>query len=315
MRTHTTKPLLLALLVLISSTLPTAAQLAPEGAWPGVTLLLQDGWRFRDVTVYLDADGAGLWILRTDGAERLVSPDQVARIIDGEGQDITQQVLGGLRSPRTRSDTPPPLVQPYRQDPEPTGQLGWDGTYEPTDRTWPEPPSKELPFKLGLGVEGGFAMPAGDWYSGVEGSWFVGGKLRTVVHERSYFSLGARYQDLGSASLYPDGYSDFSAHILMLEATFGWMSPTSPRSRTLTYFELGVAMLQNEVQVSSGDDDYKASDSTGSFLLRTGVLMPLGQNTALDLGVSWSYRGLIFSDDYEPNGSILGAHLGVVLLN
>ena len=297
--------LLVSLLILAAPVL-ALAQSVPDGAWAGVTVVLSDGWRYRDITAYLDAKGAGLWVLRQDGAERLVAIDRISRIFGPDGDEVTDRVLGGLPGPQVQAAAPVVTPPPVQDD----DRVGWDGAVISD-----QPVVQLKPFKIALTLEGGYGLPTGQWYDGLDPSWSAGTRLRIGTVNRSYLGFGFRYQDYGIDL--PQGAGDeFSveAHTLIYDLTFGWMSPAASNG-TMTYFELGAALLRNETNVVYGDENYRYTDGHGAFLVRGGLMLPVSRASSLDLGFSWAYKGQIFNDGGEPGGSLIALHLGMTWLN
>ena len=313
----------IALLTLLGSTAP--AQTVADDNWTGVTVLMDDGWRFREVSVALDSHGAGLWILRDDGAERLVSLESIDQILDADGEDVTRKVLDGVPAPSAdRRGVVAEARPPRSQDPDETA---WDGARPPahpvaaagTRRTTQQ--GSLLPFKVALSLEGGGGMPTGDWYESMTESYAVGARLRIATEGRSYIGIGVRYQDLGLDM--PDYVLaddevlevDLSAHVMMYEVTFGVLSTPVRPGATFSYIELGAAYQTNVVEADAAGLNISVSEDSGAFLMRGGVLIPVGQAASLDIGASWAYKGLIFSDTNEADGSLIGLHLGLVWRN
>jgi hypothetical protein len=304
--------ILLGLLVILACMPVSAADESPGAAadgWRGVTVLLDDGWRYREVAVSLDPRGAGLWVRREDGAERLVAPERIVAIYAASGEEITRQVLEGPLPPVR----PPRETAPVRQQPSPpdgAAAVGWDGARAPErgrdpDAAWSHPDAAL--FKVAVGAEAGFAAAVGGWYEGFDPAWNFGARMRLTTHERTYLGLAVRHQDLGTGADYG---LDLDARLLVLEGTIGWMSRGRPGDAR-AYSELGAAFIESEVEIGMGDDYYADSRSDGSFVLRAGLLVPLGEGVALDLNGTWLYRGLIFTEDGEDEGSLLGLHAGL----
>jgi len=301
---------------------------AADAAWAGVTVLMQDGWRYRDVAVYLDPHGAGLWVRRADGAERLVAAGAVARIIDADGRIVTDQVLAGEAPPAgVRPGLPPAgRREPASRAADGPPDVGWDGTRpghvatSEQDRPSATPTAAQdadpdpRAFRVALGLEGGFGLMAGDWYNGLDARWGAGARLRVTTHERTYLGLGVRYHDLElDRSWVPVGTDDgveLGSSLLIIEATMGWASlPTDNGSRA--YFELGAALVEHTLTAEYEGMEASESQQNGAFVARAGVLVPLGGALHLDLNGSWTYKGLIFSEPEEASGSLLGVHAGL----
>ncbi len=312
--------------VLASLSLPAspgmaAADAAEPALWEHVTVVLKDGWRHRDVAVAADPHGAGLWIRRADGAERLVPRHQVASIHDAAGHDVTAAILAGEEPPpsppRSGAAPPPPPVAGERA---PTPAPRWGEFAAPAD-----PPAATRPavsgagagpgpgdsplFSVALGAEAGFATGEGDWYEGFEPSWGVGGRLRLTTHERTYLGLGVRHQTLGVEDLISGGDLDVDTRLLVIEGTVGWIS-RGEAGASRAYLELGAAMIDHEITVASGGLESTVDRTEGAFVGRVGVLVPVGETVAIDLGGTWYYKGLIFAEN-EPAGSLLGLQAGL----
>ncbi len=297
---------ILSILVLLAGACPVAGQTIPDDAWTNVTVLLVDGWRYRDVTVYLDEFGAGMWLLRGDGAERLVPAGRVMQIVGPDGDDITAIVMSGQSPP---GGAPPPVQQPGWAG-KPTTE-GWDEAIVPAAQQASDPELEIRPFKLAFTLEGGYGFPMSGRYEAYEPSWSAGARLRIGTSHRSYLGLGYRYQDLGTRNRYANTYD---SNLDIYEGSFGWMNG-APGNRPRSYFELGAAFIQRKVSFTTDEDMYRYSQNEGAFLVRGGVLIPFGEGFGLDLGCSWTYKALIFTDEHEPTSSLLSLHLGLTWMN
>ena len=308
----------LAVAALMAAVSAAATETASEpAAWRGVTVVLADGWRYRDVEVHPDRYGAGLWIRRADGAERLVPAEAVASIHDADGRDVTAAVLGA-QSPPPASSRPPGPAAPRSPEPGPGVEPGWDGALVARGAgdarvgmpaaTGTDPGRAPL-FAVALGAEAGFATGEGAWYEGFEPAWGVGGRLRLTTHERTYLGLGVRHQTLGVADVLAGGGVDVDTRLLVIEGTIGWISGGRPGA-SRAYLELGAAMIDHEITVAYEGAMASWDETAGAFVGRVGVLVPVGGNTAIDLGGTWYYKGLIFAED-EPAGSLLGLQAGL----
>ena len=198
--------------------------------------------------------------------------------------------------------TAPVVTPPSVQDDD---RVGWDGAITPD-----QPVVQPKPFKIALTLEGGYGLPTGQWYDGLDPSWSAGTRLRVGTANRSYLGFGFRYQDY-EIDL-PQGASDefsVAAHALIYDLTFGWMSPAAANG-TMTYFELGAALLRNETSVVYEDQEYRYTDSHGAFLVRGGLLLPMSRASSLDLGFSsmlagdymWRDWNAYTGDLYEAEG-------------
>jgi hypothetical protein len=274
-----------------------------------VTVLLADGWRYRDATVSLDKLGAGLWVLRNDGAERLVPIDRVTRIVGPDGLDITGRVFSGERGPGI-AVLPPEQADAVVAAPAEL-PLAWDGAAAPAATA--ALAATERLMKLAFTLEGGWGSPFGDWFGGNETSWSAGARLRIGTVNRSYLGVGARYQHFESSVF---GHGDEQRHAMVYEGTFGWMSRPSAGGTT-GYLELGGALLRTVVDYSDLEDrpDHSHTASTGAFVLRAGLMVPLGGAISLDMGGSAVFRGLLFKPDDEEEAALLALHLGLTWHN
>jgi len=289
------------------STSQAAVPMEDTGTFQGVTVLLKDGWRYRNVTITRDGQGAGFWMLRDDGAERLLDMDQITRVVDAAGNDITAQVLFGASRPTTSPPvtTPPPTEEP---------KVDWDGAYMPTPAIEEVEEGPVRPFRHAFGLEGGLGMPAGQYYEGLDKSWLVGARLRIGIHENNYIVLGGRYQDLGLEMMDTSGYInnyEVSSHLEIYDFCFGVTNEEAGRNQTASYFEMGAALVHSEFEINWDGHSSTYSKDYGSFVFRAGMLTPLSPSMGLDFGFTWLYKGMIFSEDDEPRGSILSLSLGL----
>ena len=293
----------LALMILLPGTSP--AQSVPDGSWPGVTLLLADGWRYREVTVYLDAQRAGLWVLRADGAELLVNPDRVTQIVAADGTDITDRVLSGQAGPGA-----PVMLQAGPAD-EPAGSPPerWDGSRQPEPPADIAPPP--IPFKLAFTVEGGYGWPVGDWFWDDEPSWSAGARLRIGTAKNSYLGFSGRHQEFATVSTFD---VEFEHHARIYDVTFGYMSQPAANG-TMGYLEMGVGLMQYRYGIPEDAGTTWRTESSGAFVMRGGVMLPLNQTVAFDLSASMALRGMIFAPEDEEGSAILALHAGLTWRN
>jgi len=295
--------LALSLVVMLAGLTLAAVPVEDNGVrFDGVTVLLKDGWRYRNVTLYRDSLGAGIWMVRSDGAERLLDQEQISRVVDTAGNDITPQVLFGASRPIV---TPPPI--------EKESAVDWDGAYTPTPVVEETETRPTRPFRHAFGIEGGIGMPAGLWYEGLEKSWLAGARLRLGVHENSYIALGGRYQDLGLDRIYDHAFNSYKAttHLEIYDFCFGVTDEEAGRNQTTTYFEMGAALVHSEFKLEYQGNSEVHTKDYGSFVFRAGVLTPLSPSMGLDFGFTWLYKGMIFSSDDEVRGSVLSLSLGL----
>jgi len=299
------------LLLALAAAVPASGD-SLAGAWPGVTVLLDDGWRFRDVTVYRDAKGAGFWVLREDGAERLVAADRIASVVGPDGADLTDRVLAGERGPGRA--TGPATGSATVAAPAPAAPAA-----SPVQESPPDPPREAVPSEqesgpmlLAFTVESGWGMPDGDWFGGQTADWSAGARLRVGTVQSSYLALGARFQQFGGPE---GGATEAPEDAAVYEFTFGWLSSSAPTGARL-YLELGVGLIQNRyLRDEAGGIVVRRTDSSGAFVGRGGLMVPWFGAISLDLGASVAYRGLLFKRDDEPAATLPALHLGLTWRN
>lgn len=279
-----------------------AAQTA-DGPWAGVTVTDQQGWTLRNVTLLLSDDGASLIVVRSDGAEKELAFAEIARVLDADGRDITDEVLTGLAI--------------GDQDPEAAAPVDGNTEFAPAPirnslrgRGRDLPPQFDFAFDLG----GGMADVTGDWFGNTEDGAFVQGGLRLGLSDRRYVHFVVRQQSLGSA-LYYYGYDiepveldiDMGSYQLLI----GRHTPlkSAGKLRSVGYFEVGGGIMHVSGEVGRFAD----SLSRFAFAMQAGLWLLTSDNLAVDLGLHAFYKPGWISDD-EAGGTSLGLHVAGMLI-
>lgn len=283
-----------------------------DGPWHGVVVTDAQGWTLRGVSLYLADDGQGLVVVRADGAEKALAFADVARVLDAEGLDITDEVLtgepgrdaddGGAGEPAVDRDGP-------RADPE--FDVVSPRAQQPAGRGRPlrEPPF----FTFALEAGGGVADLTGDWFWGLEDGGFAQFGARLAHSPLGYLHLVYRHQQLGIREYHDfieDTYGiDFTMQSFQLLLGHHTAAKPTPSMRALGYFEFGGGVMR----LSASDGADVASLSRMAFAAQAGLWFRASTDLALDLGLHAFYKPG-WTDDDEAGGTSLGLQLCLMYL-
>ncbi len=307
MRRHLkTQPtiILLALLLSVGSAPAQENELAaseavPATVWLGVKVVDAQGWEYAGVRLRWVQDGAALEIRRSDGAIKLFPPEEVARVFDAGGADITREV--GMS--RSGELTPPPAGLP---------PLDASGTeFAPVPATASGQNTQRL-FDTALDAGVGIASVSGDWFAGLEAGINASGGLRFMTGDRNYLHFVYRYQSLGQQSfeIYDFGLEvvevDASVHEFQFLVGRHTELVAGKAAKSVGYAEFGVAALNHRFSFSSGGGE---SLTRFGFVTQGGLMVLMSEAAALDLSISAVWKPGWSGD--EGNGFVLAGHAGL----
>lgn len=297
---------LLALLLSVGSAPAQENELvAPATVWVGVKVVDAQGWEYAGVRLRWVQDGTALEIRRADGAIKLFPPEQVTRVFDAGGADITNEV-GTARSgvltpapglPQTDASGAEFVPAPAKRGTTLSAVSGLN--------------SRRL-FDMAIDANVGIASASGNWYAGLDAGMSVAGGIRFMTSDRDYIHFVYRYQSLGQQSF--EVY-DFSYRVIEVDASMHEFQLLLGRHaslmadqavRSVGYAEFGVAALNHRFGFSSGG----AEGLTKIGVVAQGGLMVLmSQAAALDLSLSAVWKPGLSGD--EGSGFVLGGQAGL----
>jgi|GEM_PF-3431867 len=283
------------------------------GQWNNVTVQDVAGWKYENVSLFWAGDGQVLRMRRPDGAVRDFNPEDIAKVVDQTGRNITALVAEGrfvegqspLGEGRTQGTAPG-----YNE----VGVVGGLQELKLGDIVSPKP----FDFSIDAGL--GYGKGSGAWYDGTEAGLNYQIGLRASISRKSYLRILYRHQDFGEAS-FSDPYDEMFPvyRIKMSGETFmmliGFHSGYQPNTkvRSLAYFEFGPAVIRQMADVEHFSH-YSDSISRWGLAGNLGFLFPLGEVVALDMGVDLLHRPGWLTGN-EAGGLLMGAHAGFAILN
>lgn len=296
-----------------------------------LTVVLADGWELVDVRATWHADDGLLVVERADGAQRTLRPEDLAGLRDRHGQDITASILprwaldrlGGTMPPAQPRPEPTPTpipipVEPPAESATDPMQIWWESG-RPVNDEAPAEPVTDPDAIFGLGVN--YSEPHDRHFGNLEGGLGVEVLLRLRLGGPFYLSGGYLHQTLEQPAHVPlppdeplwdpDGWTDDPATIGGPWAGLSLVSTARQPNPVRFYLEAGLARLEvQRMPLWSHDDAYLG------YRLAAGFLIPLGPETALNLGLrALHVENLDFGPYTEDDGhTMLGAYAGLSLL-
>ncbi|HOX25390.1 MAG TPA: hypothetical protein PLL30_12540 [Candidatus Krumholzibacteria bacterium] len=285
------------------------------------TVVLVGGWEFPGVAVrWSDAD-AGLWVTRADGARRLYQPEEIVRLRDASGRDVTAEVLPPWALQRLAIEAPPAAPRgetafaPPAAGPQPAGSASDDRGGPPG------PPSGD--WRAVWGVEAGYSRPhdldlldsdgglgldaqarvrlAGPIYLAGGYSWHAIDRVSTGLAP----SIPDPGEEPGSAGLPPAA----DARIAGVWAGLSLIARGEDDEAARFYLEGGIGRYTTD-----GLDVRRPADAYLGYHGGLGFLVPLGAAVALDLGARATQvvnLDLGYGDDVH---TLFGVRLGLAFL-
>jgi hypothetical protein len=242
---------LLSMLFVVLGLAGPVLAIGDDGPWTHVTVLQVGGRVHDDVTLAWALDGFLLELAAGDGTVTSLSPDQVDKVKDGLGRDITDAV--GEACPATGIT--------YRL----LGQ------------------GKNVPFVFAvmgdLGCGSAVTTDSGDLSPLLT---LVGG-ARFSVGERLHLRVGYRRQRLVESTLVSGGDIETDADELHL--LLGTRMSHPRENNNYSYLEGGVALIRFDQRFADGSGTVPADDLTGvGATLQGGVVLRLSAHLGLDVG-------------------------------
>jgi hypothetical protein len=329
---HLTTALCAALAVSILGVRDAAARLVVPERWERITVITVDGWEYPNVTVELVDAGQALRVTRADGARREFALAEIRELQDSIGRDVTAHVIPGWRG-RPAEGPPPTRTGPERAA-EPRGAPHDEPFVEVARSVASDNPAADQPllatrFAVALAGAAGYGKPLGRWFDGFGGGESYSGQLRLAVTGNVYIHGLYRYQRLpyegGEVALAP-GLVTASGDLELRQLLFGlgFMPRRSDWRQAIPYLELGYGRTTHERAVGApppgadfeivGESDVSIDEPT--VFAQVGVIMPLGREIALEMGVNAVHTGddlLRFGED-DASGTIVSGRLGLTLL-
>lgn len=256
---------LMTMIVALAMT-ATAVAAAPP-AWTHATVVTVGGPVHEDVTLTWALDGFLLELTSRDGAVTTLSPDQVDKVKDGLGRDITDEV--GAACPATGIT--------YRL-------LGKGRT---------------VPFRFGImaDVGGGPAWTTGSDDFAPSLAWLGGVRFR--VGERAHLRAGYRRCRVVESTSVAD--SEVEATTDELHLLVGVRMSHPRENNNYSYVEGGVAFIRFDARFA-GESGAEPSDDLMDLgaTLQGGVVLPLSKRVGLDLGGLAMLRPTLSSSSTGP---------------
>lgn len=259
--------LLLTLFVVLGLAGPVLA-IGDDGPWPHVSVLQVGGRVYDDVTLSWALDGFLLELATGDGTVTSLSPDQVDKVKDGLGRDITDAV--GEACPATGLT--------YRL----LGQ------------------GKNVPFvfavMVDLGCGSAVTTDSGD-FSPL--ATLLGG-VRFNASKRLHLRVGYRRQRLVESTSVAGGEIETDADELHL--LLGTRMSHPRENNNYSYLEGGVALIRFDERFADGSGTVPADDRTGlGATLQGGVVLRLSAHLGLDVGGLVMARPGLIVESTGPN--------------
>ena len=285
---------------------PAAPLAVSATIWVGVKVVDAQGWQYAGVRLRWVQDGTVLEIRRSDGAIKLFPPEQVVRVFDASGADITNDV-GAARSGVL---APPPGLPT-------TDASGTEFGSAPVQRGATlsgasEKYTRRL-FNTAIDAGIGLASVSGNWFAGLEAGMNASGGIRFMTSERDYLHLAYRYQSLGQQSfeIYDFGYQvvEVDASVHEFQILFGRHASlvADKKVSSVGYAEFGVAALNHRFGFSSGGGE---SLTRFGFVTQGGLMVLMSEAAALDLSVSAVWKPGWSGD--EGSGFVIGGQAGLI---
>ena len=294
---------MLALAVLAGAG-PALASAPEAGPWRDVTITDAQGWTLRDVTLRLADDGAGLVVVRADGAEKPLAFADLVAVRAADGRDLTDEVLA--HAPRGST------ADAAEAGPAPVGDAEFGtapaaGSRGDRRARGHEAPVLGAAFDVGVGA----AVLMGDWFWGGDDGGFAQAGVRIGTSGRHYVHLLFRSQSMGSSSFSYFETSpvtvDFTMRSYQVLAGLLQERLDGRGVRSRAYVECGGGLMEIAANSRLGDD----SVTRFAFAVQTGAWFHVVGDLAVDAGVHLFYKPGWLND--EAGGASAGVHVGLLL--
>jgi len=318
---------LLVAAVIVSLAATADARLVVPQTWEHLTLITTDGWEFPDVTIKLIEDGRLIRVVRDDGAQRTFEVAQIRELQDSIGRDVTAHVIPGWSGSQTTG--PPPITGVTPTPEESRHDDLFHEVARPVDSDRPEKGDKLLQtrFAAALGAGVGYGRPYGNWFEGYGEGESYHASIRLAITGNFYVVGGYRYQRLPWKGVdegeMPSGPFAMDLEVRQMTFGIGLMPRRSDYRQAIPFLEFGMGRashrVNDELPLDDGAVDFADIASEVDkrlFFVQAGILMPLGRELALELGVGAvnTGRDLLQFDADADGGTIVSAQIGLTLL-
>ncbi len=278
------------------------------GIWTNVTVVVTGDWEYAGVAVEWVGGGEALRVTRPDGAARNMDSDQILKVLDAKGHDITSQVAAGRR----RGDQPALTGR----DSGHTVAMSDSGRVTTPTLAGPPPPPV---FRFALDAGIGYATHAGTWFAGLDDGRNYQLGLRVTTENDVFVRVLYRNQNLGQQTeeVYIDGLGtvNFTADFSLREYQFllGKIGRMVEKEslRSFGYLEFGLSVMDHRA-VTTDLGGSTTSITKAGLVLQGGVMFVVDRHVAVDLSVGATWKSSLLGDD--GGGLLMGAHAGLALL-
>ncbi|MFH1277202.1 MAG: hypothetical protein ABIK65_02325 [Candidatus Eisenbacteria bacterium] len=288
------------------------SSLAAAEIWKNVTVIDVQGWEYEGVSVERVPDSPNLKIISATGGHRFIPLSRVRVIRDGEGRDITREVL---------PDGAPPGGGDVGQPGSPAAP-GTAGPGESKTNAAPTPKRERISrfygprFRISLGAFLGAGTPSGDWFEYMEGGLAFGFRSRIAYADNFYLGFSYLRQSLGVSSSFNDYLGmdlDWEAHLSELYFLAGAMTGSSKPKTPIAFGEFGFGAAKHHIE-AKGDVGgtllaESSDESKFSLLMAAGVIVPFSPSIGAELEGDMRITG-----EGESTGAILGITFGITAL-
>lgn len=244
------------LLVAIVHSVPASAELLTPRTWGGVTVVTTTGWEYVDVQVRWLAEQRLLEVIRSDGARRNFTPEEIRVVLDAEGRDVTQAILSGRPDRRqpVRVPSHPAFSEPLPADGRgsaveiggaPLGigpGQGFAGNARVED-----PVGRRFAFALAANL--GYGWSQEDWQDPFEEGIAYDLKIRAAFSSTTYLLVGYRRQEMKRPRT-DYGFARTLEQDIFL-AGLGFMKAAQTYGQVLPYLELAFARVSQNRRPTS----------------------------------------------------------------
>jgi len=284
----------------------------------GVTVVLSGGWELPNMTIRWSDPEKGLWVVRSDGARRLYTPQELSSLHDANGQDITRDVIpawalaqmGITYQPVQPQPTPQPMPPP--QQTQQYDELG----HNPQPKV--EQPQDRTAWRFLIGADAGYTKGRNEDFGDTEGGPSLNALVRLQLAGPLYLAGGYSWSNLGRCESFcapmpgMDNGDYYYGGDVEVQGYWGGLS-LIPEGRNADsarfYLEAGVGRYQ----VTGLAIDSDESEFVG-YNYALGFIIPLATSLAMDLGVTGRQIVDMPTYDDQSRHSMFGFHLGFYLL-
>jgi len=302
------------LLIFMCSTSITLA--VDNITFENVSVLKQDGWTHKFVSVVLDPSGKFISMERLDGSVRDLPVSEIFQILDSQGKDISTEVIPGFKPVPNSS-----FSRPGKKSRSTYDEFGVEGAPEVKEGTWYYQ-ENEPPRMFDVMVVGGlgYSTQVGSFYSGLQSGLSYNGEIAFSVSPRKYIKLGFRTTRAAenTTSYYSyelDGMTEVHStlDVRQYNLSVGTLSRPNDQNSIRYYTEIGLGIADH---VFKSDAEYYYSQEESltrlMILFNGGVLFPINDHLGVDLGVSSGIK-MFSTNDNEGIGFLFDFRAGLTL--